>query len=171
MDKVATSKNDQCIWIDYFTEPVNDSYQKRCTNEYTHKVQSEECPAGGHYCGLHTEILRVHYKEQITKIIQYVTQEEWDEIVAQEQRKARLEELHTMPYREYLFTPEWQERRRRILERDEYRCQICNSPHRLNVHHRDYSRRGYENDTDLVTLCQGCHQVFHENGRLVRVEA
>jgi len=81
----------------------------------------------------------------------------------------RLEELHFMRYQEYLQTPEWRERRKRILERDGYKCQVCNSPDRLNVHHRDYTRRGYENDADLTTLCQGCHQVFHENGRLVKV--
>lgn len=167
------NKADQCTWIDYFTEPINGSYQKRCTNEYTHKVQGPNSPGGCHICDYHTRLQIEQAKEQNVKITvtKYVTQEEWDEIVAQEQHKARLQELHTMPYRDYLLTPEWQATRKRILERDEYRCQICNSPHRLNVHHRDYSRRGYENDTDLTTLCQGCHQVFHENSRLVRVEA
>jgi len=74
-----------------------------------------------------------------------------------------------MPYRDYLRTPEWQERRKRILERDGYHCQVCNASEHLNVHHRDYTRRGYEYDSDLTTLCQDCHQVFHENGRLVKV--
>lgn len=100
-----------------------------------------------------------------------ITEEQMLEIIHNAKIRKRIEYLKTMPYQEYLQTPEWKERRLRILERDSYRCQVCNSPDHLNVHHRDYSRRGDEEDSDLTTLCQGCHQVFHENSRLARVEA
>jgi hypothetical protein len=100
-----------------------------------------------------------------------LTEAQVQKIVAREAKLARIVELSELPYQEYLQTPEWQERRQRILKRDGFRCQVCNSSERLNVHHRDYTRRGYENDSDLTTLCQGCHQVFHENSRLVKVEA
>jgi hypothetical protein len=103
--------------------------------------------------------------------IYQITEEQLQEYVAKEERFQRIFELMDLPYKEYLQTPEWQERRLRIIERDGHRCQVCNSPDRLNVHHRDYTRRGYENDADLTTLCQKCHQVFHENSRLVRVKA
>src|SRR6266568_2945210 len=115
-----------------------------------------------------------HWTESIHELIRFayqLTEIQVQEIVAREAKIERIIELVELPYKEYLLTPEWQERRQRILKRDGFRCQVCNSPERLNVHHRDYTRRGYENDTDLTTLCQGCHQVFHENSRLVRVEA
>jgi len=46
----------------------------------------------------------------------------------------RLEELKTMPYMEYLQTPEWAETRKRALKKAGYRCQICNGNEKpLNV--------------------------------------
>lgn len=81
--------------------------------------------------------------------------------------KVRLEELRFMPYQEYLQTPEWQERRKKAMKKAGFRCQVCNAYGvRLNVHHRTYERRGNEYDSDLITLCETCHQTFHENGRL-----
>src|SRR6516165_10155986 len=58
-------------------------------------------------------------------------------------------QLRTMPYREYLQTPEWQDRRRAALTRADRRCQVCNRSNRaLHVHHRTYERRGAELETD-----------------------
>lgn len=84
-----------------------------------------------------------------------------------EVRTARLEELRTMPYREYLQTPEWIERRKKAMKRAGFRCQVCNAYGvRLNTHHRTYERRGNEDDRDLIVLCEDCHAIFHENGNL-----
>ena len=83
---------------------------------------------------------------------------------ASEKRK---KELHTMPYKDYLQTPEWQERRKRSMRKAGYSCQMCNAHGvRLNVHHRTYERRGYEDDGDLITLCAPCHTIFYEKGKL-----
>jgi 5-methylcytosine-specific restriction endonuclease McrA len=91
----------------------------------------------------------------------------WQQAEAERQR--RLDELHTMPYREYLQSPEWQVTRKRAMKRAGFRCQICNAYGvRLNVHHRTYERRGYEENQDLIVLCEGCHSIFHENGSLAR---
>lgn len=82
-------------------------------------------------------------------------------------RLERLRELHTMPYPEYLQTAAWKEQRKRAMKKAGFRCQVCNAYGvRLNVHHRTYERRGYEEDRDLITLCEDCHRTFHENGRL-----
>ena len=81
--------------------------------------------------------------------------------------RRRLYELHTMPYPDYLQTPEWRERRGRHLASVGFRCQVCNTPaHSLDVHHRTYERRGCEHYTDLLALCRGCHALFHREGRL-----
>jgi 5-methylcytosine-specific restriction endonuclease McrA len=80
----------------------------------------------------------------------------------------RLRLLHTMPYQEYLLTPEWQERRKAQLERADYRCQVCNTgKSKLHVHHRTYERRGNEAPGDLLVLCRECHELFHQAGKLV----
>jgi hypothetical protein len=79
---------------------------------------------------------------------------------------ARLEELRTMSYPDYLLTPEWQEKRKKALRFAGFRCQLCNSSERLNVHHRTYERLGCELLGDLFTLCNDCHAIFHQNGQL-----
>ncbi|HEX6796981.1 MAG TPA: HNH endonuclease [Ktedonobacterales bacterium] len=86
-------------------------------------------------------------------------------------RDARLEQLRTMPYREYLKTPEWQDRRVKQLRRAGFRCQVCNASRtQLNVHHRTYERRGIEDFKDLIVLCSDCHALFHAQGKLAREE-
>ena len=85
----------------------------------------------------------------------------------QAQKAARLRQLQTMRYSDYLKTPEWQARREEHLQSVGYRCQVCNTRNTtLNVHHRTYERRGQEHYTDLIVLCRTCHKTFHENGRL-----
>jgi hypothetical protein len=69
--------------------------------------------------------------------------------------------LATMPYAEYLLTPEWRERAERAKARAGWRCQFCNSSERLEAHHRTYERRGAELDDDLVALCDRCHDGLH----------
>ena len=48
----------------------------------------------------------------------------------------------------------------------DYRCQVCNSPHDLHVHHRTYERVGHEDPADLTVLCMWCHDLFHMGGRI-----
>jgi hypothetical protein len=73
----------------------------------------------------------------------------------------RADYLAAMPYADYLLTPEWQERRQAALDRAGRRCQVCNTPRRLHVHHRTYERRGRELPGDLTVLCDRCHALFH----------
>lgn len=87
------------------------------------------------------------------------------------QRQQHIDRLHTMPYRDYLQTPEWKERRKRIMRKAGFRCQVCNAYGvQLNVHHRTYERRGCEWDADLIVLCRTCHEIFHMNGKLAKDE-
>lgn len=80
--------------------------------------------------------------------------------------QSRMRQLQEMPYEEYLKTSEWNEMRKRILERDGYRCRVCNTDEALHVHHRTYARRGHEDTNDLTTLCQVCHEDFHAKPRV-----
>jgi DEAD/DEAH box helicase domain-containing protein len=72
------------------------------------------------------------------------------------------------------YGPNWQEQRKKVLARDEYRCRTCGSEARpgngLHVHHlRPFREFGYipgkneafiqANDLDnLITLCPSCHR-------------
>jgi len=80
----------------------------------------------------------------------------------------RLAELKAMSYTDYLRTPEWNRRRQVALKIAEHRCQICNSPNELTVHHRSYEHFGCEKFTDLLVMCWPCHKLFHEHRRLTQ---
>jgi 5-methylcytosine-specific restriction endonuclease McrA len=73
-----------------------------------------------------------------------------------------------MPYREYLRTPEWTARRIGKIVDADGRCQVCNSPKDLEVHHRTYERRGAEKWNDLTVLCAECHGLFSAHGKMVK---
>ncbi len=83
--------------------------------------------------------------------------------------EARLAELRAMPYAEYIKSPEWNRRRQVALKIAEHRCQLCNSPDELTVHHRSYEHLGAEKYADLIVLCWPCHKLFHEHRRLVPI--
>ena len=85
--------------------------------------------------------------------------DDYAERLARQAERSRA--LHTMPYRDYLLTEEWLETRNRKLKQARFSCQLCNSGGLLNVHHRTYDRRGYEDMADLIVLCHPCHAKFH----------
>jgi 5-methylcytosine-specific restriction endonuclease McrA len=65
-------------------------------------------------------------------------------------------------YTDYLNSSTWQVVRSRQMARDGYRCRICHSSHRLQVHHNYYTRDGVsilgkETPADLMTLCEDFH--------------
>ena len=64
-------------------------------------------------------------------------------------------------------TAEWQRLKNKVLERDDYTCQICGEKHGLmQVHHITYKRCGGKAYNapmgDLITLCEDCHA--HDDG-------
>jgi hypothetical protein len=82
-------------------------------------------------------------------------------------------DLATMPYHDYLQTPEWREKARACKERAGWRCQLCNvldrskgGPAVLQAHHRTYERIYHEDDGDLTCLCNDCHTLFSLKGKL-----
>jgi len=64
-------------------------------------------------------------------------------------------------YREYLNSPGWDKKREAALKRAGGRCQLCNYPNDLEVHHRTYDRVKRERVGDLFVLCEKCHKRFH----------
>jgi hypothetical protein len=100
---------------------------------------------------------RMHAEQAADEIISLA---EWilDEIYGG--REARLQ---AMPYKEYLATAEWHQKRRAAYKRSDYRCQLCNrSETELHAHHRSYGNRAKEGEEhDLIVLCASCHERVH----------
>jgi hypothetical protein len=65
-------------------------------------------------------------------------------------------------YHKYLQTEHWQKVRQAAIERAGARCQLCNKPGILHVHHRTYENVGNEQPEDLIALCAHCHAKFHD---------
>lgn len=68
-------------------------------------------------------------------------------------------------YTDRLKDPRWQKRRLEIMQRDGFRCFICESgTETLNVHHKLYlpQHDSWEYmDEQLVTLCEADHKAIH----------
>lgn len=73
-------------------------------------------------------------------------------------------------YSEKLKHPKWQRKRLEIMNRDNFKCKLCNDTETtLNVHHLSYSEGepwDIENN-QLITLCQECH---HEVGLMENMD-
>ena len=56
------------------------------------------------------------------------------------------------------YHKEWKSVRRRALERDGYKCRLCSSTDRIQVHHKIPYRYCHSHDLDnLISLCRSCH--------------
>lgn len=66
-----------------------------------------------------------------------------------------------MNYAKYLRTDHWIELRGAKLLEANGRCQKCRSKHKLQVHHLTYERKWKERLTDLMVLCERCHEKEH----------
>jgi len=68
--------------------------------------------------------------------------------------------------RNWRNTPEYREWHKKVLERDNYTCQICGAKEHLEVHHINHASYFPDQRFDVnngVTLCKGCHTNFHTN--------
>lgn len=87
----------------------------------------------------------------------------WDEVA-----KA----LKKLSYDEFLLTFYWDIIKRRMRGLADNRCRVCNSDSLLNVHHRTYEHHGYEiqNLNDLTVLCEECHTLYYEAGKILKLK-
>lgn len=68
----------------------------------------------------------------------------------------------SVEYYSYILSNDWQLKKEKRKELDNYKCYWCKSTDRLEVHHITYERLGNENLGDIVTLCKKCHEALHE---------
>ena len=84
-------------------------------------------------------------------------QEIWHEILI----KSTKSMTGDSEYQNYLRSPAWMAKKAQVLERDRYRCTLCNEYGELEIHHRTYDNIGKELLEDLTTLCTPCHEKYH----------
>jgi len=91
----------------------------------------------------------------------------WQSIHAEYQRRREQQVTQNREdwfewYNQYLNTPQWREKRERVLERDNYLCQGCRVNQATQVHHLTYERIGNEMLFDLIAVCNDCHKRVHD---------
>ena len=69
-------------------------------------------------------------------------------------------------YYKKLEDPRWIKRKNEVIEANKCKCYLCGSSTNLQVHHKVYVK-GKEpwdyDDSDLVVLCEKCHNMVHQN--------
>lgn len=81
--------------------------------------------------------------------------------------KKEINNLKSEFHKKYIRTPEFQEVRDAVFERDGHRCVLCGRTENLVCHHTSYKHLGQHNQAeidDCVTLCQLDH-VNHHRGK------
>ena len=71
-------------------------------------------------------------------------------------------------YEEYLRTKHWLLLRETIYVKRNKQCEICHKKLKAyHVHHKYYTRIGFEPESDLVLLCKICHENIHKERKRV----
>jgi hypothetical protein len=81
---------------------------------------------------------------------------------------AHVQWLRSLPYDMYLQTRHWSRMTNQSHVFWGSRCALCNSFTSLQGHHRTYDRVGYELFTDVVSLCDECHELFSNHRELAK---
>lgn len=63
-------------------------------------------------------------------------------------------------YEKYITSSIWEARRKKHLKKHAH-CRACKRKDELHVHHLTYVRMGSELSSDLMTLCNRCHNYVH----------
>jgi hypothetical protein len=107
------------------------------------------------------------------------------DVISYHDLKAKYKSIDRIPYFELLRTNEWKEKRLKIIQRDNIKCQgpnclippdfgkpdafggvAFNPKFVLHVHHKYYVNDWLPwqfPDDALITLCATCHQTLHDN--------
>ncbi len=56
----------------------------------------------------------------------------------------------------------WETLRKKVLERDKYKCVACGSEENLHVHHLSRGRKKIVPMDCLITMCKECHDIVHQ---------
>jgi len=65
-------------------------------------------------------------------------------------------------YQVYLLSDEWKETKEKAYKFHGPRCMKCRAETNLQVHHATYENIYDEKLSDLVILCETCHELLHK---------
>lgn len=79
------------------------------------------------------------------------------------QYRGKVERVQAGEYKDrYYTTRHWIETARKRKDMDAWSCRQCGSRSNLQTHHWRYNLFAESVESDLITLCQDCHEAIHE---------
>lgn len=108
---------------------------------------------------------------QQTRYSRYIKERMGDgkDASAVDSHNKEIPEIHGT-YGALILHPNWKSKRKEVIERDQFKCVICGSSEKLQVHHRQYHFdkmiKKFKAPWDypdhlLITLCSTCHARGH----------
>lgn len=96
----------------------------------------------------------------------------WKEIAVEMDRRLSMcneeklaQVICEMEYGEFLRTPYWKITSFEVKRKNKFKCVMCDSKERLQVHHKNYQSHGYEHTyfgmQSLTCVCDECHAKHH----------
>ena len=79
-------------------------------------------------------------------------------VKAERTKRARIVEK----YKEYLQSERWEQKRQEAIRYYGGICNFCGTAINLRVHHINYAHLGNEPMSDLMLICDECHEKLHE---------
>lgn len=91
----------------------------------------------------------------------------WYNVVMKLKTLRKKRKLHThgltrWEYKNYLRGKHWKTFRKRMKREKKYECYICGTKHKLQLHHRSYSKLGEESKNQMLWVCQFHHSLIHK---------
>jgi predicted deacetylase len=107
-------------------------------------------------------MIKFTIEDIVTPFATIGTDDVWDVIKTCDQPTLR-HRLQYMKYSQFLRTPYWRVVASKVKHAAGGRCQMCNSDHKIEVHHRTYDFRGQDHLhlKELTCLCRKCHGGYH----------
>ncbi len=108
---------------------------------------------------------------ELAEKFDYVDAEQWNQLfIRYEKKRKQITREKSLDkflqeHNEYLRTPEWQKRRKLVLERDKHVCQSCLEKPATEVHHKSYRYWKNEPLFELISVCRECHGAITEMNR------
>ncbi len=84
-------------------------------------------------------------------------------------QKSNEDQERKQRYYDYLLSPEWRELKRMVRARCLNVCEVCGVASVEATHHLTYKRFGREPLSDLLGVCDKCHEKIHniKNNHLI----
>ena len=86
---------------------------------------------------------------------------DYEELERKEKERRDADSMWRRIYDDYLKSPEWKRRRKKIFDRANGICEGCLSRPATQVHHLSYKHVTKEFAFELVALCENCHDRYH----------